>query len=301
MNTSIRLMLLDCLFAAPRYAQVDSLEGRLAEVDGRDRVAVLAAPVEAPWSNDPVQAITYGREALALLRAYPDAALKATVWFYKGSAHYVVSEYDSARIHAERLQEIGVVLAFSLFPIGSCLFPLSPSPKRTSLLISARAFVLGEEPGQIAEAGRRRAAFYVLRADFKGDAPLLHQHAVGVPQAVFRIVDMRGFRRDPVEFDDLEVDPVFKVFERRRPDVVPAKVEAGDALADAVDGGFERRGVDDVSIQKNSPPAMCAQRDELNLFAGGGDVEDAILVLRQVEARHRYSAVVVDDEAFQRP
>ena len=109
MNKSIRLVLLfSCLLAAPLYAQTstDSLEARLAQVSGREKVEVLAALVEANRSNDPEQAIAYGREALALLRTYPDAGLEGKVWFHKGSAHYVVSEYDSALVHAERLREL---------------------------------------------------------------------------------------------------------------------------------------------------------------------------------------------------
>ena len=102
-------MLLGCLLAAPLYAQTDSLETRLAQVSGREKMEALAALVEANWSNDPEQAIAYGREALALLRTYPEAALEGNVLFQKGSAHYVVSEYDSALAHAERLIAIAEV------------------------------------------------------------------------------------------------------------------------------------------------------------------------------------------------
>ncbi len=97
--------------------------------------------------------------------------------------------------------------------------------------------MLHEEPHQVAEAGRCSTSFYILGGNLEGDAPLRREHAIGIPQAVLRVVDMRGFRRHPVEFDDLEVRSRRKVFDRGRPNVVPAKVEAGDALADAVDGG----------------------------------------------------------------
>ncbi len=53
MNTSIRLFLFSCLLAAPLYAQTDSLEARLAQVSGREKVEVLVALVEAHRSNDP--------------------------------------------------------------------------------------------------------------------------------------------------------------------------------------------------------------------------------------------------------
>ncbi len=106
MNLPIRLFVLSCLLAAPLYAQTDSLEARLAQVSGREKMEVLVALVEAHRGNDPEQAIAYGREALALLQSYPDAGLEGNVWFHKGSAHYVVSQYDSALVHAERLREI---------------------------------------------------------------------------------------------------------------------------------------------------------------------------------------------------
>jgi len=103
MNMSIRLFLFSCLLAAPLYAQTDSLEARLAQVSGREKVEVLVALVEAHRSNDPEQAIAYGREALALLQSYPDAGLEGNVWFHKGSAHYVVSQDD--RRHRPRNQK----------------------------------------------------------------------------------------------------------------------------------------------------------------------------------------------------
>ena len=53
MNMSIRLFLFSCLLAAPLYAQTDSLEARLAQVSGREKVEVLVALVEAHRSNDP--------------------------------------------------------------------------------------------------------------------------------------------------------------------------------------------------------------------------------------------------------
>ena len=106
MNTPIRLVLFSCLLAAPLYAQTDRLEARLAGGGGSEKIEALAALVEANRSNDPVQAIAYGREALALLRTYPDSGLEGKVLFHKGSAHYVVSEYDSALVHAERLNEL---------------------------------------------------------------------------------------------------------------------------------------------------------------------------------------------------
>ena len=102
----LALVLVGSLGASALQAQsrVDRLEAQLAGTSGLARLALLADLVEV---HAPAQAVTYGREALALLADYPDDAIERRVHYYKGLAHRNADEPDSARVHVERLKQNG--------------------------------------------------------------------------------------------------------------------------------------------------------------------------------------------------
>ncbi len=87
--------------------ETDSLIVRLAVTDGADRLGVLAELVELTYRNDPEEALRYGREALALLVAYPDATLEQHLLFRKAQAHDHLAQWDSVLVQAERLIQVG--------------------------------------------------------------------------------------------------------------------------------------------------------------------------------------------------
>ncbi len=99
------LLVLSCFVPLSLHAQgvSDSLTARLAQTEGADRLDVLEALVEANVRNAPEEAITYGREALVLLRTYPNLEQHIQILFIKGWAHYYLAEYDSVSTHAAAL------------------------------------------------------------------------------------------------------------------------------------------------------------------------------------------------------
>src|SRR5882672_2885422 len=140
----------------------------------------------------------------------------------------------------------------------------------------------------------------VLRGDREQDAPLLEQHAVGEEQAVARIVDVRRLGGRAVELDHLEAVPFEEGLDARRAHVVAAEVEALEAAADALDRGLERGRRQLAAVEEDRAAAVVADLDQLELFALREHVPQVVFVLVEIETRHAYGALVLEDQAFER-
>ena len=95
-----RVFLLLILLFSASISLLHAQETKGTEIE---RVTSLATLVETHWSNNPEQAIAYSREALALLALSADPRLEGLTRFYKGSAHFVLGEYDSTLVEVNQL------------------------------------------------------------------------------------------------------------------------------------------------------------------------------------------------------
>src|SRR5712692_6234548 len=76
-------------------------------------------------------------------------------------------------------------------------------------------------------------------ADFESDSPLLEQHAIGVEKTELGVVDVRCFRGDPIQLNDLHVAACAKVVTQRNTNIKAAEEETVEGLGDAVDAFFQ--------------------------------------------------------------
>jgi hypothetical protein len=72
-------------------------------------------------------------------------------------------------------------------------------------MLLRRAAISEEKTGERSHGGNLGAPRPILRADLERQPPLLEQYAIGAQQPRCRTVDVRRFRSDAVQLDDLEV------------------------------------------------------------------------------------------------
>ncbi|MEX0680500.1 MAG: hypothetical protein WD097_03890 [Balneolales bacterium] len=65
----------------------------------------------------------------------------------------------------------------------------------------------------------------------KRQPPLFEKDVISIHNAVFRIVDVHGFRSDAIEFQDVEVSAGLEVFDGRCSDIVTAEIKAWNAFS----------------------------------------------------------------------
>lgn len=107
MKPSLLSLLLFLWTPALLWAQgVEDLDGRLAGTEGRERLVLLVEHAEATQREAPEEALTYGREALALLARFPDPDLQQRLWLSMGQVYYRLDAVDSLRAYVERLDAV---------------------------------------------------------------------------------------------------------------------------------------------------------------------------------------------------
>ncbi|MFK7843673.1 MAG: tetratricopeptide repeat protein, partial [Rhodothermales bacterium] len=93
-------------FQQTAYGQVniDSLTSRLIITKGNERIDVLTQLSKAFERRDPSRSIAFAKEGLILLQPTPDIQRELDLLYLKGRSHLWLSQYDSALVHAERIE-----------------------------------------------------------------------------------------------------------------------------------------------------------------------------------------------------
>jgi serine phosphatase RsbU (regulator of sigma subunit)/tetratricopeptide (TPR) repeat protein len=79
----------------------DSLKSILHKSAGKDRISVLVELMESLARDKPNRSITYGKEALDLLKIYPSKKTETQVLYLMGWAYGIMNKPDSAKIYAD--------------------------------------------------------------------------------------------------------------------------------------------------------------------------------------------------------
>src|SRR5215213_8352293 len=180
----------------------------------------------------------------------------------------IVSRLLKCYIRAERL----------IFPWG-LLGPsvsVSPSPKKFSKARRASVqIVVGLAP---------RARFC---------APLLEESPVCVEQTALRVVDVRRFRGDAVEFDDLEARTLSEIFDRGHAYVEAPEVEAFEPAAQFVNDVLKLDGLNPRAVEEDRAAAVRPQFHEPHPLALARHIIESLPVQAEVRARHADRALVL--------
>src|SRR5258706_16392177 len=99
--------------------------------------------------------------------------------------------------------------------------------------------ILTSRMKQVGHRSWANAPSAVEVSDFESDSPLLEQHAIGVEKTELGVVDVRCFRGDPIQLNDLHVAACPKVLTRRNTNVKAPEEETVEGLGDAVDDFFQ--------------------------------------------------------------
>src|SRR5215510_6218332 len=124
-------------------------------------------------------------------------------------------------------------------------------------MFSSDAAVVSHQTCEYPQGGWRDAAAVVFGTDLKCDLPLLHQHAVPRAQRRSRMVDVGGFGRDAVQFDDLETTAFAKRIETAvHSHIEPAEVEAIEAPGNFIEAILKRRTQYSAAVEEHRTAAM---------------------------------------------
>ena len=85
-----------------------------------------------------------------------------------------------------------------------------------------------------------------------------------------RVVDVRCFRGDPIQLNDLHVAACPKVLTRRNTNIKAPEEETVEGLGDAVDDFFQVRGYRLASVEKDGPAAMGPDLNQLHSLSRRG-------------------------------
>ena len=128
----------------------------------------------------------------------------------------------------------------------------------------------------------------------------MEENFVSCEYRVLWIVDIGCFRRDTVEFDDLEVGTISKVFQRWGANIEPTEVEATETMRDSIDRSLDCRCLDVFTIKEDAASAVRPDLDELNLFTSNGNVEQTFLLRVEISVSHAYRTFVFENQSFER-
>ena len=91
----------------------DSLNSKLDQSVGKDRIGVLVELMEILGRDKPNQSIAYGKEALDLLKKHPAKTTEAQVFYWMGWAYGMMNKSDSAKIYANLTGKISKEIEFT--------------------------------------------------------------------------------------------------------------------------------------------------------------------------------------------